>query len=353
MQASSIVSLSLSMAMTSHGYGNSMYTLSASDRINALKFSNFSIFVNGFNMAFLKISIGAALLRIGLGKTMYVMIWVAIVLSILCNAMVIPGTFFQCRPMEAIWNKGLPVGSYTCWSKSFSVVASYIQTDLFFTIGPLIYLSKIKVSVYNKWALRGVFVLGLSASACAIAKCWELPKLATTQDPTWDGVNLTIWARAEFNSGLIGACAPSLKSIFEQFLHDVVGIRSLKSSTPSGTPGYGGYGPGSYKLSRMSRHNGRAHAQKLPGEEEEAMPSHHRGHFVSATGGKTATDSDSIEEEDQKHILKNSHARSVDIESNGSDGGYRSPSGVSGNNWITKTVEYGVKPDSSSINHAS
>ncbi|KAK6072558.1 hypothetical protein SCUP234_09108 [Seiridium cupressi] len=311
--SSSIISLSLSMAMTSHGYGNSLYKLSSYDRIEALKFSNFSIFVNGFNMAFLKISIGAALLRIGLGRTMTVMIWASITISVICNAMVIPGSLFFCRPMDAIWNKGLPKGTYECWPKT--------------------------------WALRGVFLLGLSASACAIAKCWELPKLATTSDPTWDGVNLTIWARAEFNCGLIGACAPSLKSIFENFLHNVIGIRSLKTSTPSGTPGYGEYGPHAYGLSRMSRHNGR-NAQKL--DDDDTMPEHLRGHFASATGGRTITDGDSIEE-DQKHILK-AHARSVDVESNGSDGGQ---TGTGGNAWITKTVEFEVHQDAKSIKHAS
>ncbi|KAK6063635.1 hypothetical protein SCUP515_12269 [Seiridium cupressi] len=349
--SSSIISLSLSMAMTSHGYGNSLYKLSSYDRIEALKFSNFSIFVNGFNMAFLKISIGAALLRIGLGRTMTVMIWASITISVICNAMVIPGSLFFCRPMDAIWNKGLPKGTYECWPKTYNVAFSYTQTagnivtDLFFTIGPLIYLSKIKVSKYNRWALRGVFLLGLSASACAIAKCWELPKLATTSDPTWDGVNLTIWARAEFNCGLIGACAPSLKSIFENFLHNVIGIRSLKTSTPSGTPGYGEYGPHAYGLSRMSRHNGR-NAQKL--DDDDTMPEHLRGHFASATGGRTITDGDSIEE-DQKHILK-AHARSVDVESNGSDGGQ---TGTGGNAWITKTVEFEVHQDAKSIKHAS
>lgn len=114
--------------MTSHGYGKSMYKLSSYDRVEALKYSNFSIFVNGFNMALLKISIGAALLRIGFDRTMNVMIWICIVISVLCNAMAIPGSLFLCRPMEAIWNKGLPAGTYSCWPKSYTTGASYTQT---------------------------------------------------------------------------------------------------------------------------------------------------------------------------------------------------------------------------------
>jgi hypothetical protein len=59
-----------------------------------------------------------------------------------------------------------------------------IVTDLFYSLSPLYYLSKVKVSVYNKWALRGVFLMGLLATVCAVAKCTELPKIRTTTDPT-------------------------------------------------------------------------------------------------------------------------------------------------------------------------
>lgn len=59
-----------------------------------------------------------------------------------------------------------------------------IITDFFYSFGPLYYLSKVKVSVYNKWALRGVFMLGMLATVCSIAKCTELPKLKSTSDPT-------------------------------------------------------------------------------------------------------------------------------------------------------------------------
>jgi hypothetical protein len=55
---------------------------------------------------------------------------------------------------------------------------------LFYSLSPLYYLSKVKVSVYNKWALRGVFMIGLLAAVCAIAKCTELPALGKTTDPT-------------------------------------------------------------------------------------------------------------------------------------------------------------------------
>jgi hypothetical protein len=64
------------------------------------------------------------------------------------------------------------------------ITAGNILTDLFYSLSPLYYLSKVKVSVYNRWALRGVFMIGLLATVCAIAKCTELPALGKTTNPT-------------------------------------------------------------------------------------------------------------------------------------------------------------------------
>lgn len=59
-----------------------------------------------------------------------------------------------------------------------------IITNLFYSFGPLYYLSRVQLPNHDKWALRGVFMIGLLATICAIAKCTELPKLKSTTDPT-------------------------------------------------------------------------------------------------------------------------------------------------------------------------
>jgi hypothetical protein len=73
----------------------------------------------------------------------------------------------------------------TCSALRLTVFAvGNIVTDLFYSLSPLYYLSNVKVSVYNKWALRGVFMIGLLATVCAVAKCTELPRLGSTTNPT-------------------------------------------------------------------------------------------------------------------------------------------------------------------------
>lgn len=64
----------------------------------------------------------------------------------------------------------------------------------------------------------------------------ELHTIFTTRDPTWDGVNLTIWSQAELSIGILIASLPPLrKALTKVFQH-------LLPSTVTGshkTPQYG------------------------------------------------------------------------------------------------------------------
>jgi hypothetical protein len=132
-----------------------------------MKFVNFGVFCNGIAMATIKISIGISLLRLSLSKRFNILVWIAIVISLLVNLSVFISTLAVCVPMRKIWNKD-PTIEGTCWPASANLGFSYTQTigniftDLFFTFGPLVYLRHVKVSRYNKWALRCVFLIGLT-----------------------------------------------------------------------------------------------------------------------------------------------------------------------------------------------
>ncbi|KAE9976078.1 hypothetical protein EG328_002849 [Venturia inaequalis] len=233
---SGIVTFALVVVGCSHGYGTSIYQLDPAEAAHALKAFNFTILTNGICMILLKLSIGASLLRLQLGRGMNWIVWLSIFISVCANAMTLIGSCFQCVPMEAIWNIRLP--NYTCIPKKYVVGSSYAQacgnivTDIFFSLSPLYYLRNVRVSVYNKWALRVLFCIGLSASACSIAKLPELGKLANTTDPTYAGPDISIWAAAEFNAGLVASSMPPLKSMFESTLKFIFGIKtgSLNSS---------------------------------------------------------------------------------------------------------------------------
>lgn len=64
---------------------------------------------------------------------------------------------------------------------------------------------------------------------------------------------ITIWARAELNTGLIAASIPPLKAIFESLLKQFFGVSSRTHLSTAGGACYGANA--SFKQSRMSRHS--------------------------------------------------------------------------------------------------
>lgn len=125
-QASSLVSLSLTIVKCTYGYGTPISQLSASDAVQALKFNNFGVLLNGFSMVFLKVSIGATLLRLQFGRGMAWIVWGFVIISVLCNALVVVGSLFSCTPIEAIWDRS--IDSFTCIPGKYVVGSSYCQT---------------------------------------------------------------------------------------------------------------------------------------------------------------------------------------------------------------------------------
>jgi hypothetical protein len=60
-------------------------------------------------------------------------------------------------------------------------------------------------------------------------KTTEFSALQKTRDPSWDGVNLTIWSATELSVGVLIAALPPLRKQFDKF------FRSLLPTTLGGT----------------------------------------------------------------------------------------------------------------------
>lgn len=180
-QAAAIATTAMNISSAVNGYGKPIMAIPPAKIPEALKYSNFGILTNGVAMGTMKMSIGFSMLRIQLAKPFTIVVWMTMVLSVLVNLNVLVGCFKSCTPMERIWNLAVPG---TCWPTEVNVTLAYLQsskfpflkdarsasnmakagnivTDLLLTFGLLICLTKLKLSTYNKWALRGVFLIGL------------------------------------------------------------------------------------------------------------------------------------------------------------------------------------------------
>lgn len=74
------------------------------------------------------------------------------------------------------------------------------------------------------------------ATVCSVFKTIELHTIFTTQDPTWDGVNITIWSQAELSLGILIASLPPLRQAFIKVFRRVLPSTGTNSRR---TPGYG------------------------------------------------------------------------------------------------------------------
>ncbi|GME45226.1 hypothetical protein GTA08_BOTSDO12055 [Neofusicoccum parvum] len=326
--AATISTTAMLLASVANGYGKPILSITPPTKIpEALKYSNFGVLTNGIAMGTMKMSIGFSMLRIQLAKTFTIIIWITMVLSVLVNMNVLVGCFKSCTPMERIWDLTVPG---TCWPTQVNVVLAYLQstgnilTDLLLTFGLLVCLTKLKLSTYNKWALRGVFLIGLVATISAIVKLTKLPALMKTQDPTWDGVDLSLWVNVEMNCGLFAASLPPLKATFEGILTRYFNVSLGSSSSRYGSnqryAGYGGYG------SRKSRASRIPEPDVFDGDESKTMGST----FVLETVRNKNGSEDGISvESDQRHILRN--------------GGLPGQGGHG--HFITKTVDYTVSEE--------
>ena len=74
---------------------------------------------------------------------------------------------------------------------------------------------------------------------CSIFKTIELSALKKTQDPTWDSVNLTIWAATELSVGILIASLPPLRKVFDQMFRRLLpSTFTSRPKTPGGIPLY-------------------------------------------------------------------------------------------------------------------
>ncbi|PSN72643.1 hypothetical protein BS50DRAFT_630650 [Corynespora cassiicola Philippines] len=222
--------------------------------------------VNIIGVALLKWSICAYLLVLNFSKVYQGIVWLSILMVTAFNFLAPVLTLFGCTPLEANWNRGV---TGKCWARgtlelSYTQGISNILTDVVYMAAPLIYLSRVQLSKRTQWGLRVVFLLSIPATVCSIFKTIELRTIVKTQDPTWDGINLSIWSATELSVGILIASLPPLRKAFDRMFQRIL------PSTITGshkTPGYGyGHSSNANNIRMNTFQNNRTHKSGHPGE---------------------------------------------------------------------------------------
>ncbi|PSK37371.1 hypothetical protein B9Z65_2113 [Elsinoe australis] len=194
-------------------------------------------FTNIYSMFLLKCSISAYLLVLNFSKKYRIIIWCSVAMIMICN-FTFPtiALFGGCRPISFRWNK---MQQGACWPAIIDSISGYQQsvaniiTDVVYSASPLVYLSSVQLPKSTQWGLRGVFLFCLLGTGCSIAKLTQLHILATSTDPLWESVNLSLWSVSEVGVGIFAACLPPLRSFFNKLLRRLFPTTLTGSRTKS------------------------------------------------------------------------------------------------------------------------
>ncbi|KAL4877905.1 hypothetical protein BJY04DRAFT_230323 [Aspergillus karnatakaensis] len=176
---------------------------------------------------------------------------------------------FEChsKPWRA-WDPSFPEGCNNLPAAYFSTAAITIFTDLVILVMPLPQIVKLNLNRRRKYALIAIFLTGTFASAASIARLNSLYKYTTTDDVSYDAIQILLWSQIEVNVAIISASAPSLRPLFRRLFKGSSYGKNGASSSPY--PNYGGYGFGDSNYRRTLTHSNTHGAFELTSRDYEA-----------------------------------------------------------------------------------
>ncbi|KAF2645833.1 hypothetical protein P280DRAFT_545741 [Massarina eburnea CBS 473.64] len=229
-----IVAHSWTLAAVYAGLGRVMYDLReiaiAKKRVYYLIHVGGSL--NNYAMFFAKASVCAYLLGLDFSKPYRRIIHVSIVLLVI-TGLILPtvANWFSCSPIEAIWDNSIE--KKRCWPQTFNISVAYAQsavnvaTDLLYSVAPLIYLRRIKLTRYAQVGLRVVFMLTILGTAISMAKpVFYAEHYAALRSNIQGNPNNTFFAsvttinlsNSENSTCVVLACLPPLRRTFDNIL---------------------------------------------------------------------------------------------------------------------------------------
>jgi hypothetical protein len=277
-----------------------------------------AIAVWGLSMTCIKISIALTLLRIQ-GKERGWRIFLYTVMAVQA-VYGVGNTLFNlaiaCRPLAAAWNPFIPgarcVSAEVMRSVSNLGSSNNITTDVLLSLAPATFLRKLNRPLRERVLVCVLMGMGLFASVSSIVKTvivkdWTMPT-DTTEDWWAMGVSICTWTALEQLLGVLAACVPAMKGIFQRCLRAVgVPLTENKSHQRSGYgTGYAGTGGG------VSSRTGAERTATLRSQKSDRVRIEHREfrqHQFSRSGKEGDEEETCIELPD---ISRNGSARSLE-----------------------------------------
>ena len=230
-----VVGMSLVLCELHYGFGRHTQFLSETSYFEYSKFS-YGEWIQTFQtLMFNKLSVCFFLLRLPVGKHYIRPLQGAIVALIVSNVILTFVWIFQCSPVKAAYNKGVPAQCMTNAQLQRIIISQAlisIISDVLLALFPIVILWKVQISLRTKVGLCSLMGLGLMCVSSfpsllrtvAVFQLTHTPSTAglstvravlnwenVNADETWESVPNWAFRSWEVSVGIIAACIPALR----------------------------------------------------------------------------------------------------------------------------------------------
>ncbi|KAH9866501.1 hypothetical protein J1614_008191 [Plenodomus biglobosus] len=124
----------------------------------------------------------------------------------------------QCIPLHKMWDfTGMVQGHCINTTALFYTTSAInIMVDIWILLLPIETLLKVQRPTREKFALVGIFSLGVFSCTASIVRLHSIRIFTESNDPFLDSVPINLWSMVELNTGILCASIPSLKALFSK-----------------------------------------------------------------------------------------------------------------------------------------
>ncbi|KAF0323353.1 cation-transporting atpase 4 [Colletotrichum asianum] len=237
------------------GMGTKDARLEEWNSVAGMKWLVFFQITYAWSLPFIKASICFTVFRITYRNRYRVILWTAMIASILSTTIGFIAVVAVCRPVSYTWDKSLdgscaPTNIITSISYLISVMA--IITDWTCAIVPTVVVCGLQMKSRVKASVCAVLALGAIASAATIIRLPYLQYYNVVDDYLHNIANIVLWSIFECGIGIIAGSLPSLRRLLKFWL-DKSSKGSYNSTGLNPLHGDSGYqGSNGVKLNNLS-----------------------------------------------------------------------------------------------------
>ncbi|KAJ5732639.1 hypothetical protein N7493_004120 [Penicillium malachiteum] len=208
-----------------YGWGRHQTTLTAHQRIEALRYNAISQSFGVLGSTFGRLSTIATMFTLfGITKKLRRGLWALCAAQLITNGAVVICLYAQCTNVVLLWNTDGVSGS--CWNADVQTYFGYGHsafngvTDLFLTFFPAYMIRNLQMNQRTKVGVAVLLGLSILAFIAVIMKIIKLRALADRGDYTYNTVALFTWILAEAVLLNIAASAPILRPLYRKIIRN-------------------------------------------------------------------------------------------------------------------------------------